>query len=227
MREGRRVRERFEMSLEPKQLALLFVLVLVILVLVFALGIIVGRGLKSPVTPPTTADVLDGDEAPPVGEAASPETAATEGDDAPKLKFYGEGATAPHSEASALAQEDEVGPPAPAAAPAAPKAKAEKPKAAEKKAEKKTEKKSEAKAKGTGKFTIQVSAFQSRSQADHLVSTLKHKGYDAYIAQASIPGKGVWYRVRIGNYASRDAAQAVANSLKRKENITTYVTLYQ
>ena len=64
------------------------------------------------------------------------------------------------------------------------KVKAEKPKA-EKVAYKDSGK------KAAGKFTIQVSAFQSRAQADHLVSNLKHKGDSAYIAQATIPGKGV------------------------------------
>lgn len=263
MRDGRRVRDRFEVSLEPRQVALLFVLVLVILVLVFALGIIVGRGLRSPVTPPAVAgaapaeeggDVADG---PPVDAAALPgDPVEGEGDGAPKLKFYGADAKTPEREASAVAPTPADEPAAQAdpaaAAPAdaapAPELKglpaepapvktaavkadkaSEKAKAkpeAKPKAEPKKAAKADAKPKAAGgKFTIQVSAFQSRSQADQLVSNLKNKGYDAYIAQAVIPGKGIWYRVRIGTFGSRDDAQKTANTLKRKEGISTYVTL--
>lgn len=257
MRDGRRVRDRFEVSLEPRQVALLFVLCLVILVLVFALGIIVGRGLRSPVTPPTVAgtpaeegaEVADG---PPVDAASLPgDPVEGEADGAPKLKFYGADGKTPEREASAVAPTPAAEPeaaavpadaapapdlkglpaePAPVKAAAKPAEKpAEKPKAkaeAKPKAEPKKTAKADTKSKPAGgKFTIQVSAFQSRSQADHLVSNLKNKGYDAYIAQAVIPGKGIWYRVRIGNFGSRDDAQKTANTLKRKEGISTYVTL--
>lgn len=264
MRDGRRVRDRFEVSLEPRQVALLFVLVLVILVLVFALGIIVGRGLRSPVTPPSVAGTAPAEEGgevadgPPVDAASLPgDPVEGEADGAPKLKFYGADGKTPEREASAVAPtpaDEPAAAPADAAAapadaapapdlkglpaePAPVKAAAAKP--AEKAPEKskaKAEAKPKADSKKTakvdtkpkaagGKFTIQVSAFQSRSQADHLVSNLKNKGYDAYIAQAVIPGKGIWYRVRIGTYGSRDDAQKTANTLKRKEGISTYVTL--
>lgn len=258
MRDGRRVRDRFEVSLEPRQVALLFVLCLVILVLVFALGIIVGRGLRSPVTPPSVAgtpaeegaEVADG---PPVDAASLPgDPVEGESDGAPKLKFYGTDAKTPEREASAVAATpaaegdaaadaapadsapapDLKGLPEPAPAKAAAKSSekpAEKPKAkaeAKPKAEAKKTAKIDTKTKAAGgKFTIQVSAFQNRSQADHLVSNLKNKGYEAYIAQAVIPGKGIWYRVRIGSFGSRDDAQKTANTLKRKEGISTYVTL--
>lgn len=249
MRDGRRVRDRFEVSLEPRQVALLFVLCLVILVLVFALGIIVGRGLRSPVSPPSVAGAAPAEEGADVAEGPPVDAAALPGDPvegdedgAPKLKFYGADGKTPEREADAVAAAPSAAsapaesvaadpapdlkglptekPPVKAAAKTAEKPK-EKPKAEPKKTAKVDDK---AKA-GGGKFTIQVSAFQNRGQADHLVSNLKNKGYDAYIAQAVIPGKGIWFRVRIGHYASRDDAQKTANTLKRKEGISTYVTL--
>jgi cell division septation protein DedD len=251
MRDGsRRVRDKFDISLEPRQVALLFVLCLVILILVFALGIIVGRGLKNPTGVPATAQVVSEAEQPPVDAAIddseAPAAVPTE-DEAPKLKFFAEGQQTPQREVSAVPPapvippvEEEATEPAPSAAPVAaakveaPPAAAPKPepKKAPAKAEKKEEpkkvaKKEPAKSASAGKFTVQVSAFQNRAQADHLVSNLKNKGYDAYIAQATIPGKGVWYRVRIGKYPNRDAAQSTANTLKRKEGISTYVTLAQ
>ena len=106
MRDGRRVREKFDFSLEPKQLALLFVLCLVILVPVFALGIIVGRGLKNPAAVPDTAQTAPAEpaaDAPPTETAAMEETPAPAAPDtAPKLKFFANGSQTPAHEADAV-----------------------------------------------------------------------------------------------------------------------------
>ena len=238
MRDGRRDSEKFEFSLEPRQLALLFLLTLVIMTLVFALGIIVGRGLKSPTGIPALAQVEGesvAEEAP--TDATSPEDGAmVEDPEAPQLKFFANGASEPSRVARAVAKTEKMAPEEPDALPAEPVVAAAVPdkpvkasKVEAKSAKEKTKAtsgKKEVAAKSGTKFTIQVSAFQDRHQADRLVSSLKQKGYQAFIAKAEIPGKGTWYRVRIGQYASRDAAQGIANTLKRKEGISTYVTLH-
>ena len=62
-----------------------------------------------------------------------------------------------------------------------------------------------------GNYTVQVSAFREKKQADEIVSRLADGGYPAFVEE--IPMKGVnWYTVRIGKYASRqDAKKAVAD----------------
>lgn len=62
-----------------------------------------------------------------------------------------------------------------------------------------------------GNFTIQVSAFREKKQADEIVGRLEDAGYPAFVE--TIPMKGVnWYTVRIGHYPSRDdAKKAVAD----------------
>jgi septal ring-binding cell division protein DamX len=62
-----------------------------------------------------------------------------------------------------------------------------------------------------GNFTVQVSAFREKKQADEIVGRLEDAGYPAFVE--TIPMKDVnWYTVRIGHYASRgDAKKAVAD----------------
>ncbi len=59
-----------------------------------------------------------------------------------------------------------------------------------------------------GRFAIQVGAFREVESADALVNRLRQKGHAAYHLRTEVPGKGVWYRVRVGAFDSRSAADA-------------------
>lgn len=65
-------------------------------------------------------------------------------------------------------------------------------------------------------FTIQVASSKDASFADNLVAKLNKKGIPAYRKKAYIPGKGTWYRVRIGGFNNRSEAVHVLDRLKRK-----------
>lgn len=56
-------------------------------------------------------------------------------------------------------------------------------------------------------YSVQVSSWQQLSTAESEVAKFKNKGYDAYVAEALIPGKGIWYRVRIRNFKSAREAE--------------------
>ncbi len=60
-----------------------------------------------------------------------------------------------------------------------------------------------------GNYTVQVSAFHEKKQADQILGRLEDAGYPAFVE--TVPMKGVnWYTVRIGRYPSRgDAKKAV------------------
>ncbi|MBL8140781.1 MAG: SPOR domain-containing protein [Acidobacteria bacterium] len=72
-----------------------------------------------------------------------------------------------------------------------------------------------------GGWTIQVSAFRDRGQADQFAETLKAKRYDAYVAapDASSP----LFRVRVGSFSERRDATRVADRLK-KDKFKPWVT---
>jgi len=76
----------------------------------------------------------------------------------------------------------------------------------------------ESKESGKG-WTVQVNAFPDEKSAKTWVDRLKNKGYNAYVAEVNVKGK-IWYRVRVGQYGTREEAKKVEEALKTKENYT-------
>ncbi|MBN8227952.1 SPOR domain-containing protein [Corallococcus macrosporus] len=74
-----------------------------------------------------------------------------------------------------------------------------------------------------GAFTLQLSAFQSRQDADRFAARLRDRGYAPYILAAEVPGKGTWYRVRMGSFASKEAAGRYLTDFKRETQLDAYV----
>jgi len=68
---------------------------------------------------------------------------------------------------------------------------------------------------GGKSLTVQVASFRNSPDADRLVEKLQKAGYPAYRAIGKVPGKGIWYRVRVGEYASRTEAQKILQKLKQ------------
>jgi len=66
-------------------------------------------------------------------------------------------------------------------------------------------------------FTIQVAALKDPKIADNLLAKLKKKGYPAYRSIGKIPGKGIFYRVRIGSFKNRAQAGSTFNRLKKEK----------
>jgi cell division protein FtsN len=64
-------------------------------------------------------------------------------------------------------------------------------------------------------FTIQVAAFKDLKVAGNLMARLKKKGYPAYRSMGKIPGKGIFYRIRIGSFKNRADADIIFNRLKK------------
>ncbi len=56
-------------------------------------------------------------------------------------------------------------------------------------------------------YTLQVASFSTQEGADELVDRLQSKDQPAYLASATIPGKGTWWRVRVGRYPTHAAAK--------------------
>jgi cell division protein FtsN len=64
-------------------------------------------------------------------------------------------------------------------------------------------------------YTIQAASVKDPKDADRLVQKLKKRGYPAYRVIGKIPGKGIWFRVRIGTYKSKSEALSMMNKLKK------------
>jgi cell division septation protein DedD len=72
-------------------------------------------------------------------------------------------------------------------------------------------------------FTLQLSAFPDRADADEFVKKIQAAGYKPFVVASEIPGKGVFYRVRVGDFASRQAALDAKAEFERKQRIIAYV----
>jgi cell division protein FtsN len=77
-------------------------------------------------------------------------------------------------------------------------------------------------AEDNNNFTIQVAALKDLKIADNLVAKLNKRGYPAYRSMGKIPGKGIFYRIRIGSFKNRADADIIFNRLK-KENIKAII----
>ncbi|MBS2031018.1 MAG: SPOR domain-containing protein [Deltaproteobacteria bacterium] len=73
-------------------------------------------------------------------------------------------------------------------------------------------------------FTVQVAASQQKDEVDAVMTRLRTSGLRPYLVDAEIPGKGHWYRVRVGAFKTRDDAQRYLNDLKRETGLTAFVT---
>jgi len=67
-----------------------------------------------------------------------------------------------------------------------------------------------------GTWAIQVAATQDEDHGNQLVERLEKMRFPAYIVKATIPGKGTWYRIRIGGYTSRKEAEADKAELEKE-----------
>ncbi|MCK5553620.1 MAG: SPOR domain-containing protein [Deltaproteobacteria bacterium] len=74
-----------------------------------------------------------------------------------------------------------------------------------------------------GRFTINVASFRKKVRAERFMEKLKKKGYKAFVAEASIPKRGTWYRVSVGRFPSRREAEALARTFKEKEGLDSFV----
>ena len=74
------------------------------------------------------------------------------------------------------------------------------------------------------RFTIQVGAKKVLADAKKFAAKLIDAGYDAYIQKAVFKETNeVWYRIRVGSYAKRQTASAVAKSLSETQQENAWV----
>lgn len=68
-------------------------------------------------------------------------------------------------------------------------------------------------------FGIQIGAYPQRDEAEAALQSLaaEIEGLDAYLIAVEIPGKGTWYRVRLGHFDSRAAADLRRKTLSVAE----------
>jgi septal ring-binding cell division protein DamX len=75
--------------------------------------------------------------------------------------------------------------------------------------------------KGKARFTLQLSSFQTREEAETFAK--KFDPEKTYLVVSEIPGKGTWYRVRLGDFANAKDALAGKLAFERRHGVIAYV----
>jgi len=237
---------RTQRRMEKRQAVILLVLVLAVSLASFALGVIVGRrgaerDLAQKVTqiekvlvtqmPAATPPTVK-----PAAEKAPVAPPVEENKEEQKLSFYDDLSkeTVPLGSGINLPPEEKK-----AAEPAQPPidlpeqpivkkkvAKVEKP--VEKKVTPAVEAKSSTtgmpKVVANGSHAVQIGSFGSTTDALTLKKKMLSKGYPAFVVEADLGKKGLWYRVRIGPYRDGAAAKRAQKILEQKENVKGFIS---
>ena len=74
-----------------------------------------------------------------------------------------------------------------------------------------------------GEYAVQVAAFANNSSASGLVDRLIGQGYPAYVVQPRLGDGAALYRVRLGDYPDRFAAETIGRQIEDEEQLDWYV----
>ncbi|MCB1154877.1 SPOR domain-containing protein, partial [bacterium] len=203
MRDLRKFRNKLTLELDNRQIVFLFAGLVAVLAIVFALGVVVGKGLTQIEHEEQRAAmaerndmefVIDEDgqldaEGLKVTSEDLTATPAPTGYDEIELVpgAAGTGETPPPTAEEILKSTSSPGvPAAPAVLPTPP---------------------------AGGGWTVQLSAHESETEAREKQRMYVAKGIQAYIVRADLGSKGVWYRVRVGSFKDRNGAVQYANAI--------------
>jgi DedD protein len=228
-----------EIQLSGKQLVFLFMATTVVSIVIFLCGVLVGRGARTEgnvgeaatPAPERTAELVPANPATPAQKSDAPAPPVEEPTPTTEdLSYYDRlGAAAPAAEQVAPAPEDaatkgaadrqaaasaaatKAAPPTSGSAAAAAPAAGAAPGTAS------------APPAGSGRYTLQVAAVRTRSEADVIAKRLTGRGYPAYVDASS--GRGTkMYRVRVGAFKDRNEAEPMRQRLEKEEKFKPWVT---
>jgi outer membrane biosynthesis protein TonB len=72
------------------------------------------------------------------------------------------------------------------------------------------------------RYAVQIEASPTREDAVENVNQLKAKNVQAYIVKTFIPGKGTFYRVRVGAFLTQSEAKRFGDDIQRRGIISEY-----
>ena len=75
-----------------------------------------------------------------------------------------------------------------------------------------------------GSYAVQVGSFAAAGDAGVFKKRLLDKGYSAFVVEADLGKKGLWYRVRLGPYADAKAAKTIQQLIEKKEQIKGFIS---
>ena len=209
MRDVERLRERIELSLDDRQVVALALCALLLLAGVFSLGILLGKKISSmQALAPAAGDLAALD-----AQARKPESPALPSRGASPAQ--GSVRLAPAEKAHERVEKPEpvrvaslVAPPArqPTVVPAPERAVQVPPATAP----------LTPPPRDLGNFSVQVGASRDRGDAARLEARARGVGLKPYVMEANLGAKGTWYRVRVGAFRDKEAANRFRLDVERE-----------
>lgn len=246
MRDAHRIKEKIDLSLDSRQIVSLLIGSLVVMGAVFVLGVVVGKKLAADGRASAAPDLLTALDSqaeamkevraePPLTfheeltRKAEPKRAVEPKPKPPEVKAPEKAQVAETSPPAELEEptKEEVKAPVetkvePTVKPdAVPTRGALKDAGGLKEAFARAQRPEETMAGGA--FTLQLSASQDRQEADRFVAKLRERGFAPYIIEAQVPGRGTWYRVRMGSFPTREAATRYLQDFRRETQLEAFV----
>jgi cell division septation protein DedD len=203
--ESERWKDRVEVSLDGRQIFFLFFGSAVAACLIFVAGVLVGKRIEQHAiasAPPVAEDplqVLDQIDQAELngGEITFQDVLAREQRRREER--------APERPAQAARPAANPNPPsAPAANPSAPSAPVALPRLPTQE-------------KKTGHFALCVASFSDRTKPEAFAERIRAAGFHPTVVQSEVPGKGTVYRVLVGDYGTRQAAEAAMADYNKKQ----------
>ena len=69
-----------------------------------------------------------------------------------------------------------------------------------------------------------MASYPAKPDADKLVERLTRKGFEAYMIEADLPGRGHMFRVRVGNYPTHADAEEALKTFKTKSALPAIIS---
>jgi DedD protein len=76
-----------------------------------------------------------------------------------------------------------------------------------------------------GGYQLQVSSFHTQGEAQSFADQLRARGHKAYVVEANVPGRGTWYRVRVGPFPTQHAAAEYRADFEDKEHVVPFIVI--
>jgi cell division septation protein DedD len=197
MRDAERLREKTQVNLDDRQMGAVAVGGLLLLGVVFALGLVIGKHLAAQSQPSPVEDAAL--ESPPPSKPAQGRTVPVH------VAQAGTPAEPPRAPPATVAPAKPVTiPPPPKPLEVAPAAEKEKPVVLT------------PPPKHLGDYTVQVGASQDRAEAGRIEQRARAAGLKPYAVEADLGKKGIWYRVRVGAFKDKEAADRYRKDVQRE-----------
>ena len=74
-----------------------------------------------------------------------------------------------------------------------------------------------------GRYTLQVVSYRDPQEAQVFASALRKRGHASYVTTGTVEDRGTHWRVRIGPFETRQAAQDYRTTFEREEGMNTFI----